>query len=154
MTSLVNLEKDIESMDLTKLSTFVAKLNTIHEAYDKNLAPTMMRNFILAQDVTTVMLAKATQVEMLAKSAVDTAEAIALLDKADAYFEAKGQKPTADLRKAYITLDPEVVQAKDIHAKATAILVLLKNRVYEFKSAFEAVKQISRDSRQTEWEGM
>lgn len=154
MTSLVNLEKDIESMDLTKLSTFVAKLNTIHEAYDKNLAPTMMRNFILAQDVTTVMLAKATQVEMLAKSAVDTAEAIALLDKADTYFEAKGQKPTADLRKAYITLDPEVIQAKDIHAKATAILVLLKNRVYEFKSAFEAVRQISRDSRQTEWEGM
>jgi hypothetical protein len=153
LVPLEEIENKLKMVDLSKLNEYTRKLNDIEEAVSKNLAPVMMRDFIMAQDISSVMLARATQAEMMAKAAIDTAEAIALLDKADAYFEAKGQKPTADLRKAYVILDSDVVAAKELHAKATAIVLLLKNKSYQFKNAFDAVKQINKDAQQTPWEG-
>jgi phage/plasmid primase-like uncharacterized protein len=151
---LEEVESKLLSVDMSKLSDYVRKLSRIEEASNTNLAPTMMREFIMAQDMAAVMLARATQAEMLAKSAVDTAEAIALLDKSEDFFKVRGQKPTADMRKAYVTLDEDVVAAKELHGKAVALVMILKNRVYEFKNAFDAVRQIYRDTKQTQWEGM
>lgn len=151
---LEDLESKLNSIDLNKLNDYVRKLQTVDQGYNRNLAPAMMRDFIVAQDIASILLAKAIQVEMMAKAAVETAEAIATLDKADDYFTAKGQKPTDKMRQAYVALDSDVKQAKDIHAKVTAIVALVKNRVFEFKSAYEAVKQMSRDGQQTPWEGM
>lgn len=157
MSSLVPLEEvesKLNSIDLSKLSDYVRKLQNIDEGHNKNLAPGMMRDFIVAQDITSVLLARAVQAEMMAKAAVETAEAIATLDKADDYFAAKNQKATDKMRQAYVALDPDVKIAKDLHARACAIVTLLKNRVYEFKGAHESVKQLCRDSQQTAWEGM
>jgi hypothetical protein len=157
MSSLIPLEEvksKLDSIDLTKLSDFVRKLQDIDEGYNKNIAPGMMRDFIVAQDIASVLLARAVQAEMMAKSAVDVAEAIATLDKADDYFAAKGQKATDKMRQAYVALDPDVRAARDLHAKACAIVTLIKNRVYEFSRAYEAVKQLYKDTQQTSWEGM
>jgi hypothetical protein len=157
MTSLVplqDIEARLDSIDLSRLALYVSKLKTIDEASNKALAPAMMRDFIVAQDITSILLARAVQAEMMAKNYVETAEAIAYLDRSDDYFKARSQKPTADLRKAYVTLDPDVVAAKETLARAAAVAMLLKNRVYEFKSAYEAVKQIYKDTQQTPWEGM
>ena len=157
MTSLVPLnevESKLNAIDMSRLNDYVRKLSTIEEASNTNLAPTMMRDFIMAQDLSSVMLARAIQAEMMAKAAVETAEAIALLDKSEDFFKKREQKPTADLRKAYVVLDPDVVAARDLHAKAVAIVSILKNRVYEFKSALDSVRQIYRDTKQTSWEGM
>jgi hypothetical protein len=150
---LSEVESKLNSIDMGKLTEYVRKLSTIEEASNTNLAPTMMRDFIMAQDMASVMLARAIQAEMMAKSAIDTAEAIALLDKSDAFFKARDQKPTADLRKAYVALDPDVNAARDLHAKTVAVVTILKNRVYEFKSALDSVRQIYRDTKQTQWEG-
>jgi hypothetical protein len=156
MSALIPLE-DIESMlnaiDPSKLNDYVRKLQNVDQGHDKNLAPGMMRDFIVAQDIASVLLARAVHAEMMAKAAIDTAEAIATLDKADDYFLAKGQKPTDKMRQAYVILDADVKQAKELHARATAIVTLVKNRVYEFKGAFDAVRQLCKDTQQTRWEG-
>jgi len=143
----------LNSINLDKLNPYIAKMSSIDDGFNRNLAPGMMRDFIVGQDVASVLLAKAVQAEMMAKSAVETAEAIATLDKADAYFASRGQKPTDKMRQAYVALDEDVKIAKDIHARACAIMVLLKNRVYELKSAYEAVRQLYKESN-TNWEGM
>jgi hypothetical protein len=153
LVPIQEIESKLAAIELSKLKGYVDKLSSIEEAVNTNLAPTMMRDFIMAQDLATVMLARAIQAEMMAKSAVDTASAIALLDKSEEYFSTKGRKSTADLREAYVNLDSDVLSARDLHAKATAMVTILKNRVYEFRSAFDAVKQIYKDSRQTAWEG-
>lgn len=149
-----DIQSRLDAIDLNKLNDYVRKLQTVDQGYNKNLAPGMMRDFIVAQDIASVLLARAVQAEMMAKSAVETAEAIATLDKADAYFAAKGQKATDKMRQAYVALDPEVQQTKELHARAVAIVTLVKNRVYEFKSGYEAVKQLCRDTQQTSWEGI
>ena len=157
MTSIVpfdDISKKLDTIDLSKLKAYTHKLADIEEAINKNLAPSMMRDFIVAQDVASVMLARAVQAEMMAKSAIEIAEAIALLDKSDAFFNARKQKPTSDLRSAFVALDPDVVAAKNVHARATAMVSLLKNKVYEFKSALDSVRQISKDTQMTQWEGM
>lgn len=157
MSALIPLEEvesRLNSIDINKLNDYVRKLQTIDQGYNKALAPGMMRDFIVAQDIASVLLARAVQAEMLAKSAVETAEAVATLDKADDYFAAKNQKATDKMRQAYVALDPDVKQAKELYARAVAIVTLVKNRVYEFKSGYEAVKQLCRDSQQTPWEGI
>ena len=153
LVPLEEVESKLSAIDMSKLNDYVRKLSTIEEASNTNLAPTMMRDFIMAQDLASVMLARATQAEMMAKAAVETAEAIALLDKSDDFFKQRDQKPTADLRKAYVALDPDVAAAKDLHAKSVAMVTILKSRVYEFKSALDSVRQIYKDTKQTQWEG-
>lgn len=100
------------------------------------------------------MYAKAIQAELNAKSALDTAEAIAFLDKAPDFFKARGEKPTVESKKAFVSLDPDVKYAKEIYARAQATSVLLKNKVQEFRFAIEAIRKLAEDGYMTPWEGM
>jgi hypothetical protein len=118
------------------------------------MAPVYLREFIIAYDVSSVMHAKAVQAELNAKSAVDTAEAIAYLDRAPDFFKARDEKPTVESRKAYVALDPDVQRAKDIHARALAMALLMRNKVQEFRFAIDAVRKLSEDGYMTPWEGM
>jgi len=113
-----------------------------------------LRDFIIAYDVSSVMHAKAVQAELNSKAALDTAEAIAYLDRAPDYFKTKGEKPTVESRKAYVALDPDVQRAKDVYARAQALSLLLRNKVQEFRFAIDAVKKLSEDGYMTPWEGM
>lgn len=142
--NLIQLSAELEKIDLDKLYKFTSKVNEIPSVTKYN-ASVLMRDFILAQDLSSELLSKAIVLEARAKTLVGTTEAIALLDKSEEYFKQKNQKPTQDLRAAYVDLDQDVIDAKDLFARATALASFLKNKIYEFKSAFEAVKQISRD---------
>lgn len=142
--NLIQLSAELEKIDLDKLYKFTSKVNEIPSVTKYN-ASVLMRDFILAQDLSSELLSKAIVLEARAKTLVGTVEAIALLDKSEEYFKQKNQKPTQDLRAAYVDLDQDVIDAKDLFARATALASFLKNKIYEFKSAFEAVKQISRD---------
>jgi hypothetical protein len=153
-TDLATIESTLESIDLRRIAEFTRKLSDIGQGFNKMMAPVYLREFIIAYDVSSVMHAKAVQAELNAKSAVDTAEAIAYLDRAPDYFKKRDEKPTVESRKAYVALDPDVQRAKDVHAKAQAMALLMRNKVQEFRFAIDAVRKLSEDGYMTPWEGM
>lgn len=151
---LVKVEESLESIDLTKIAEYTRKLKDIGNGFNKLMAPVYIRDFIIGYDISSVMHAKSVQTEMNAKAALETAEAVAFLDRAPDYFKAKNEKPTVDSKNAYVALDPEVIRAKEIHAKATALALLLRNKVQEFRFAIESVKKLADDGYMTSYEGM
>lgn len=153
-TDLQVIESNLDSLDLNKIAVFTRKLGDIGQGFNKMMAPVYLREFIIAYDVSSVMYAKAVQAELNAKSAVDSAEAIAFLDRAPEYFKAKGEKPTVESKKAFVSLDPDVQKAKNVHARAQATSILLKNKVQEFRFAIEAIRKLAEDGYTTPWEGM
>lgn len=153
-TDLEVIESNLQSIDLNRIAGFTRKLSDIGQGFNKMMAPVYLREFIIAYDVSSVMHAKAVQAELNAKSAVDTAEAIAYLDRAPDFFKARDEKPTVESRKAYVALDPDVQRAKDIHARALAMALLMRNKVQEFRFAIDAVRKLSEDGYMTPWEGM
>ena len=151
---LIKVEQSINNIDLTKIAEYTRKLADIGNGFNKIMAPVYIRDFIIAYDVSSVMQAKAVEAEMNAKAAVETAEAIAFLDKAPDYFKARDEKPTVDSKNAYVALDPDVQRAKELHARATALALLLRNKVQEFRFAIESVKKLADDGYMTNYEGM
>jgi hypothetical protein len=153
-TDLQTIESNLDSIDLKHIAAFTRKLGDIGQGFNKMMAPVYLREFIIAYDVSSVMHAKAVQAELNAKAALDTAEAIAYLDRAPDFFKKRDEKPTVESRKAYVTLDPDVQRAKDVHARAQALSLLMKNKVQEFRFAIDAVRKLSEDGYMTPWEGM
>lgn len=150
---LVKVEETLEAIDLTKIAEYTRKLKDIGNGFNKLMAPVYLRDYIVAFDVSSVMQARAVQAEMNAKAALEEAEAIAYLDRAPAYFKARDDKPTVESRKAFVAIDPDVKRAKEVHAKATALALLLRNKVQEFRFAIESVKKLT-DGYSTPYEGM
>lgn len=153
-TDLEVIEASLEAIDLNRIAAFTRKLSDIGQGFNKMMAPVYLREFIIAYDVSSVMHAKAVQAELNAKSALDTAEAIAYLDRAPDFFKKRDEKPTVESRKAYVALDPDVQRAKDVHARAQALSLLMRNKVQEFRFAIDAVRKLSEDGYATPWEGM
>lgn len=154
LVPIEELRNELRSLDIKALAKYRAKLQEIGQGFNKMIAPTMMRDFIVAYDIASVLLAKAIHIEGEAKSAVETAEAIAFLDKAPEYFKMKNEKPTVESRKAYVALDPQVIDAKSNHNEAQAAVVLLKNLVQEFRIAGDSVRKLYDDGYMSQWEGM
>jgi hypothetical protein len=153
-SDLETIKSTLDSIDLKRIAEFTRKLSDIGQGFNKMMAPVYMREFIIAYDVSSVMYAKAIQAELQAKASLDSAEAIAFLDRAPDYFKERGEKPTVESKKAYVTLDPDVKIAKDLYNRSQAMSVLLKNKVQEFRFAIEAIKKLYGDGYTTPWEGM
>jgi hypothetical protein len=151
---IVSIEGGLDSLDLQRIATYTKKLTDIGSSFNKMLAPNYLRDFIIGYDISSVMLAKAIEYEIKAKAALETAEAIAYLDKAPEYFKVKNEKPTVESRKAYVSLDSDVQRAKEVYARSVAMCSLLKNKVQEFKHAIEVTRDMSRDGYSTPYEGM
>lgn len=151
---IVAIQHSLDAIDIRKLAELSRKLNDIGGSFNKLMAPVYMRDFIVGYDVAATMLAKAIQSEMNAKALLDQVEAIAFLDRAPDYFKAKNEKPTVESKKAYVALDEDVLRAKEVHARATALVSLLKNKVQEFRFGIDAVKKLSEDGYMTQYEGM
>jgi hypothetical protein len=148
-----DLQELMDRVDMSRLVPYRKKLADIDEGFSKLKAPSMMRDFTIAYDLASNILAKAIYAEIKIKSALDQAEAIAFLDKAPDYFTAKGQKMTNEGRKAYVALDAQVISAKDMLAHAQAAVSLLKNLVQEFRMAGDAVKKLYDDGYLSKYEG-
>lgn len=148
------INQSLDAIDLKKISEYTRKLSDIGDGFNKMMAHVYLRDFIIAYDVSTVMLAKAVHAEMQAKSYLEEVEAIAFLDKSGDFFKQRGEKPTVEARKAFVDLDPDVKQAKETLARATATVALMKGKTNEFKEAISAVKLLQNDGYTSQWEGM
>lgn len=151
---LDKLQQVFETVDVTDLVTYENKVKEIG-SFNVVMASHYLRDFILAIDVTNNMLRSAKLVENKAKAFLDEAKSIAYLDKASPYLAQIGAKDTVDARKAYVDRDSDVVRAKDLHAQAEALVVLLNNKLWAFRYAHDDVKKISYgDQKLTSFEGM
>jgi hypothetical protein len=136
-------------IDVTAISVYTKKIADLGDGFNKMMGGVYLRDFIIAYDLSVVMLAKATQVEIQAKYDLEEKEAIAFLDKAPDYFKERGEKPTVESKKAFVALDLDVRAAQEIVAQSTAMVVLLKGKVSEFKDAIYSVKTIVNDNNNT-----
>jgi hypothetical protein len=122
---------------------------------NRMMASSYMRDFIVATDIASQGLARAIQLNMKAKAALDTYKSIAYLDKAAAFLSAKGIKDTSAAREMYVDADADVIAAKDVYAKSEAVVCLLKNKLMMFTNAHHDVKKIAYgDDKMTGFEGM
>lgn len=151
---LTVIESGLNNLDLNRLKEFNVKLNHLGEGFNKMMAGTYMRDFILAYDLCNAMYARAQQFTLNAKTAVDEAEAIAFLDRAPLALSNKNEKPTVEAKKAYVSMDPDVLLAKDVYARALSTETFLKNSMFKFKDALDVVKVLTRDTFLTPHEGM
>lgn len=154
MADITVINQSLDALDLKKISEYTRKLSDIGDGFNKMMAHVYLRDFIIAYDVSTIMFARAVQIEMQAKSHLEEVEAIAFLDKSSEFFKLRGEKATVESRKAFVDLDPDVKQAKETLARATATAVLMKNKVQEFREAIGAVKLLQHDGYTSQWEGM
>lgn len=152
-TNLQEIEKSLKSIDMTPIVAFRNKIDQI-ASMNKMMAPVYLRDFIVAQDLASQGMSMAIRCMGEAKSALDTAESIAYLDRAADYLKARNIKDTSEARKQYVSVDADVIAAKSMMAKSEAMLSLLKNLLYTFKSAEQATKKIAYDEPGTPYVGM
>ena len=141
---------------MTRVIIYTKKISEISKGANTNLAPIHLQDFIMAIDVTGGLLARAIRTDLRADANVKQSEAIAYMDHAGEYLESKGIKDTAEARKRYVPINPDVVAAVDMKAKTTAMVVFLKNKLMEFRMAHDDIKKIaySGDYNNTDYEGM
>lgn len=150
---LTKIEAAIDAIDVTDLVVYSDKVNHI-SSLNKMMAPTYLRDFIVGQDVSNTLLSKAIEFSLKAEAAVKTAESIAFLDRAGDYLASKNIKESAEARKMYINLDPDVIKAKMLSAKSQALVAFLKGKCSEMRQAHDDVKKICYgETQQTAYEG-
>lgn len=147
---------DTNSTQFQKIIEMSAKIEDVAKGANTFLAPVMIRDFIVAMDITNDLLAKAIREDLKTSAAVKEAEAIAYFDKAPDYLKSKGVKESSEAKKMYVNMDPDVVNALNSKAKTEAMVVFLKNKLQEFRMAHDSVKKIaySSDYNNTPNEGM
>jgi hypothetical protein len=151
--TLIAVETRLKTIDVTKLVDYTRKIKDIG-SLNNMMAPTYLRDFIIAYDTTNVMLSTAVRCDIEVKAYLDKVRAIAYLDKAAGYLEARDIKDTNLSRQQYVELDNDVVIAKNIHAKTAAMVTFLKNKMQEFRMAHDDVKKmVYTDQYQTPNEG-
>jgi len=156
-TSLVKIEEGLQSLDMTRVIEFTRKIQDISKGFNTQLAPIYLRDFIIAYDLTNALLAKAVRTDLRADAFLKQVESIAYMDNAHEYLEQRGIKDTAEARKRYVPIDPDVMKAQDTKARTAAMVVFLKNKLFEFRLAHDDVKKIAYSSdynHNTEYEGI
>lgn len=154
MSDLLIVESKLRNVDVTSLVKYTKMIGDIGNL-NKILVPNYLRDFISAIDITNNMLTRAVKVDIDADSALKKHEAIAFLDNATAFLEEHKIKISAEARKKYVDLDLDVLKARDLKARSTAMVVFLKNKMHIFRHAHDAVKKIGYGDQQlTTWEGM
>lgn len=131
------------SLDVTAIIQYSQKIEQIGLGFNKMTAPLFIRDFSVAYDITSNILLEAMRKDLEAGNKLELTESIAYLENATAYLAAKGIKDTAEARKRYVPLDPEVQVAQTEKAKTTAVLAFLKCKLSEFKQAIESTKKIA-----------
>lgn len=142
MPTLTVIEEKLQKIDVTKIVHYGNKIKHIG-TLNKMMAGPYLQDFIIACDLVNSMLSNVVRCDIEAKAQLEQAESIAYLDRALDYLKAKGIKDTAESRKKYIDIDPDVIKAKDIKAKTEAMVVFLKNKLRSFQDAHNAVKKIA-----------
>lgn len=129
--------------DIGRLAEYSNKIATIGRGFNKMHAPLYIQDFTIAYDIASNMMFTAMREDLKADAALQEAESIAYLDNAKAYLDARDIKDTAEARKRYVPLDPQVKAAADRKAQSAAMVQFLRNKLIEFKMAIESVKKVS-----------
>jgi hypothetical protein len=140
--ALTAVEQKLQTIDITKLVEYTRKIRDIG-SLNKMMAPLYLRDFIIAYDLAGSMLAAAVRYDLDANTALETAKAIAYLDKAGDYLESKKIKESSAARERYVAIDADVIAASNTKAKSTALVVLLKNKLQDFRMAHDDVKKMT-----------
>lgn len=140
---LTILERDLQSIDITKVVEYTKKIPDISKGFNTMLAPIYLRDFIMAIDVTNSLLARAIRTDLKAASNLKTQESVAYLDNAKEYLDKRGIKDTAEARKRYVAVDPNVIKANELKAQSEALVSFLRNKMFEFRLAHDDVKKIA-----------
>jgi len=130
-------------MSLEKIAQYSEKIKDIAKGANTMLAPMMLRDFIIAMDITSDMLAKAIRNEVRANAKLKQAEAEAYFDRAPDYLKDKGVKESSEAKKYYVPMDPDVIEASDEKGKAEAMCAFLKNKLQEFRMCHDDVKKMA-----------
>lgn len=141
-TPTTALEQRLRSIDVTKIAEYTGKLRQIG-SITKLMAPTYLRDFIVAYDITNSMYAAAIRCDIEAQTVLDTAKSIAYLDKAGEYLKTRNIKESSEARKQYIDIDADVVAAANTKARTTALCAFLRNKLQEFRMAHDDVKKMT-----------
>lgn len=136
------MSSELQSIDVTKLVEYTNLIKDIG-TMNKMMAPNYLKNFIMAMDMTSSMLAKAVKTNLEYKASLDRFKAIAYLDKARDYCINNEIKISNGVREMYIDLDEDVIAAKDKYAASEAMVVFLKNKYQAFRVSHDDVKKIS-----------
>lgn len=139
--ALTAVERNLQTVDVTKLVEYTRKIKDIG-SLNKMMAPSYLRDFIIAYDLCGSMLAAAVRYDLDATTELETAKAIAYLDKAGDYLKDKGIKESSAARERYVAIDPDVIASSNTKAKTTALVVLLKNKLQDFRMAHDDVKKM------------
>jgi hypothetical protein len=78
-----------------------------------------------------------------AEHTLDTVEAIAQLEKVEAFLKSKGLSSTADNRKAAVILDPDVQQATRTRDALTSILTYVNGLKASMERAYFSAKHVA-----------
>jgi len=154
--SLMKIEEGLGQLDLTRVVEFTKKIQDLSKGFNTTLAPIYLRDFIMAIDVTNALLAQAVRTDLRADAYSKQSEAIAFMDKASAAVVASGLRDSAEARKKYVPMDPDVVDAAEAKAKTAAMVIFLKNKLLEFRLAHDDVKKMAYSNdynHNTEFEG-
>lgn len=153
---VTKLEKDLKSLDLTKILKYHQLLEDLTHGANTMNAPMYLRDFILAYDETNNLLAKAMRYLGQAESALKTAESIAFFDAAGDFLKEKNMKDSAEARKRYVPQDADVQRAEMVKSQAEAMVSFLKNKMMAFRLAHDDTKKIAyaSDNNNSGYEGM
>lgn len=133
----------IGSTQFEKVVEYSKKLEKIAEGANTMLAPLMMRDFIIAMDITSDLLAKAIRNDLRAAAVLKQSEAEAYFERAPEFLKSQGVKESSEAKKMYIPTDPAVITAINDKAKTEAMAVWLKNKLQEFRMAHDDVKKMA-----------
>jgi hypothetical protein len=133
----------LESEEFKKVVEISKKINDLDRHSNTMFAPSLMKDFIVAIDVTINLLAKAVRNESRAHAKFKQAEAEAYFDRAADFLKDRNVRESSEAKKMYVAMDPEVIEAADEKAKAEAIAALLKNKLQELRMAHDDVKKIA-----------
>lgn len=130
----------LATIDVTNLVEYVKEAENI-STVSKMHAPMHLQKLIKGMDCAAELLADAVRADIKAKARLDMAESIAFLQNASAYLVGRNLKDTAEARKMYISIDPDVVAASDVKAQTEALVTLLKNKLITIKTAHDDLKK-------------
>lgn len=155
-TSLTRIEEGLEKLDLTRVVFYTKKIQDLAQGFNTMLAPVYLRDFIMAIDVTNGLLAQAVRTDHRADSYLKQSEAIAFMDNAKDQILERGLRDSAEARKKYVPMDPDVIDAAEAKAKTASMVIFLKNKLLEFRLAHDDVKKMAYSNdynHNTEYEG-
>jgi hypothetical protein len=139
-------DNDLYSEKLKRIAEYTNKLADVASGANTMNAPLMIRDFIVAMDITNSLLAQAIRDDSKATSALKEAESIAYFDRATDYLKSKGVKDSSEAKKMYIYIDEDYKIAADKKAKTEAMVSLLKNKLQEFRCAHDSIKKMAYSS--------